>query len=236
MTRQRRCRDSSTRPHPRSRASATARGTLIGTYAAALVALALGGCGGSSHGGSGTPGGRSAAASAATTPDRPTISLLQSPATPPAKSHARGPRTSSHATVAHTSSAAAALLRVSTACAIARYRAPASPLPTTSAGVLTAYLQVVAPIGSQTVAALERLRARRRPAVAQLIAAYQQLSASYNAALSRAKRGSAIGPVSKQLQQAEERASVAALSARVPTCAPAASARGARIANPAKRR
>ena len=125
--------------------------------------------------------------------------------------------------------AQALLLSASSECAIARARAPSSPLPTTNRGTIVAYAAASRPTAARVAKSLGDIPGRKPPPVSRLIDDYRKLASAYAAASTHVSHGVSGDRLSQTLIHAEQRTAADALVARVPVCAPLPpSARGAK--------
>lgn len=125
--------------------------------------------------------------------------------------------------------AQALLLSASSECAIARARAPSSPLPTTNRTTIVAYAAASRPTAARVAKSLGDLPGRKPPPVSRLIDDYRKLASAYAAASTHVSHGVSGDRLSQTLIHAEQRTAADALVARVPVCAPLPpSARGAK--------
>lgn len=124
----------------------------------------------------------------------------------------------------------ALLLSASSECAIARARAPSSPLPTTNrTTTIVAYAAASWPTAARVAKSLGDIPGRKPPPVSRLINDYRKLASAYAAASTHVSHGVSGDRLSQTLSHAEQRTAADALVARVPVCAPLPpSARGAK--------
>jgi hypothetical protein len=127
------------------------------------------------------------------------------------------------------------LLLASTECAISLRTAPRAPVSTAKPGAIVAYAAAARLSALRTAAALRRGLALRSPPLRRVLDDYDALvrvdSAAAASAAPGATASSSVSLVA-ELAQAEQRAALDSLAARVPACAPPISSSSTNHASP----